>query len=90
MTFMVVTYELQRPLATAQLRALGQFANTYGLQRFHLDEDRRLLTFEYDASRLKESVVENVLRNAKIAVIRKVVEAMPPAVAPIVPAPAAA
>jgi hypothetical protein len=90
MTFMTVTYELQRPLATAQLRALGQFANTYGLHRFHLDENRRLLTFEYDASRLKESVVENVLRNAKIAVIRKVEAVPPPAAAPVVPTPAAA
>jgi hypothetical protein len=87
MTFMVVTYELQRPLRTEQLRALGEFANTYGLQRFHLSADGRHLQFEYDASRLKETVVENVLRAAKIAVTRKVLAAppaVPPALAPAV------
>jgi hypothetical protein len=81
MTFMIVTYELQRPLRTEQLHSLGEFANTYGLQRFHLDADGRHLQFEYDASRLKESVVVNVLRAAKIAVIRKV-EAPPPVAPP--------
>jgi hypothetical protein len=83
MTFMVVTYELQRPLRNEQLRSLGEFANTYGLQRFHLDADGRHLRFEYDASRLKESVVESVLRAAKIAIIRKVTGAAPIAPPPV-------
>jgi hypothetical protein len=86
MTFMVVTYELQRPLRNEQLRALGEFANTYGLQRFDLDADGRHLRFEYDASRLKESVVENILRAAKIAVVRKLEPAPSSALSPIAPA----
>jgi hypothetical protein len=69
MTFMIVTYELQSPLHAAQLRALGEFANTYGLHRFRLDG--RHLQFEYDASRLRESVVENILRRARIPVVGK-------------------
>ena len=72
MTFMQVTYELQSVLKPEQLRALGEFANTYGLQRFRLDEQRNLLHFEYDASRLRETVVENVLRQARIPVLRRV------------------
>jgi hypothetical protein len=83
MTFMIVTYELQRPLRNEELRSLGEFANTYGLQRFHLDTDGHYLQFEYDASRLKETVVENVLRAAKIAVIRKVTGAAPLAPPPV-------
>jgi hypothetical protein len=89
MTFMVVTYELQRPLRTEQLRSLGEFANTYGLQRFRLDADGKHVQFEYDASRLTESVVENVLRAAKIAVIRKL-EAAPSAALPAAAPPPAA
>jgi hypothetical protein len=80
---MIVTYELQRPLRKEELRSLGQFANTYGLQRFHLDAEGRHLQFEYDASRLKETVVEAVLRAAKIAVIRKVTAAAPLAPPPV-------
>jgi hypothetical protein len=72
MTYMEVTYELQSPLKHEQLQALGQFASTYGLQRFHLDEEKNLLRFEYDASRLQETVVEHILRHARIPVLRRV------------------
>ena len=72
MTLVEVTYELQAPLRNEQLRALGAFANTYGLRRFHVDEALNRISFEYDASRLKESEVAHVLRMAKIPVERKV------------------
>ena len=72
MTFMTVTYELQQPLKAEQFRALGNFANTYGLQRFRFDEKTNHLHFDYDASRLRESVVEHVLREARIPVLRRV------------------
>ena len=72
MTLMEITYELQSRLQPDQLRALGSFANTYGLRRFRVDEDANRLSFEYDASRLKESEVEHVLRMAKIPVLRRV------------------
>jgi len=69
---MEVTYELQSRLQPEQFRALGSFANTYGLRRFHVDEDSNRLSFEYDASRLKETEVEHVLRQANIPVLRRV------------------
>lgn len=71
MTLVEATYELQSPLSEEQLRNLGTFANTYGLRRFHIN-DKNHLSFEYDASRLRNSEVEHVLRRARIAVIRKV------------------
>jgi len=72
MTLMEITYELQSPLSQDQLRALGSFANTYGLRRFRVDEAANRLSFEYDASRLKETEVAHVLRQAQIAVLRRV------------------
>jgi hypothetical protein len=72
MTLMEITYELQSRLQPDQLRALGSFANTYGLRRFRVDEEANRLSFEYDASRLKETEVEHVLRMAKIPVLRRV------------------
>lgn len=71
MTFMTVTYELQNPLRAEDFRALGNFANTYGLQNFRYDENANQLHFDYDASRLGESVVEHVLREARIPVLRR-------------------
>ena len=73
MTLLEITYELQTPLTMEQLASLGEFANTYGLRRFRVDEAKNHLSFEYDASRLKETQVMHVLRHAKIAVTRKVV-----------------
>jgi hypothetical protein len=72
MTLMEITYELQSRLQPEQLQALGSFANTYGLRRFRVDEKANRLSFEYDASRLKESEVEHVLRQAMIPVLRRV------------------
>lgn len=72
MTFMTVTYELQEKLKSEHFRALGRFANTYGLQKFRFDEKSNHLQFDYDASRLQESVVEHVLREARIPVLRRV------------------
>jgi hypothetical protein len=71
MTLVEATYELQSPLNEEQLRNLGTFANTYGLRRFRID-DKNHLSFEYDASRLRNTQVEHVLRQARIAVLRKV------------------
>jgi hypothetical protein len=72
MTLMEITYQLQSPLRPEQLRALGSFANTYGLRRFRVDEQANRLSFEYDASRLKETEVAHVLREARIPVLGRV------------------
>jgi hypothetical protein len=72
MTLVEITYELQSPLNQEQLASLGTFANTYGLRRFRVDDDKKHLSFEYDASRLRETEVAHVLRHARIAVTRKV------------------
>ena len=72
MTLVEVTYELQSPLNNDQMRQLAEFANTYGLRRFRLDDSKKKLSFEYDASRLRETQVAHALGQAKIAVARKV------------------
>lgn len=71
MTLLEITYELQSPLTDKQLVQLAAFANTYGLRKFRLDPSRTRLTFEYDASRLKETQVANALRRARIPVLRR-------------------
>jgi len=72
MTLVEITYELQSPLTEEQLRRLGQFANTYGLRSFRVDGSKNQLSFEYDASRLRETQVAHVLGQARIAVARRV------------------
>lgn len=72
MTLVEVTYELQSPLSEEQLSRLGEFANTYGLRRFRLDDSKKQLSFEYDASRLRETQVTHALGQAKIAVAHRI------------------
>jgi hypothetical protein len=72
MTLLEITYELQSPLSLEQLSRLGEFANTYGLRKFRVDEQKNHLTFEYDASRLRDPQIMHVLAQAGIAVSRQV------------------
>jgi hypothetical protein len=74
MTLLEITYELQSPLTQEQLRLLGEFSNTYGLRRFRFDESKKHLSFEYDASRIRDAQIAHVLGRATIAVARKVTE----------------
>lgn len=72
MTLLEITYELQSPLSLQQLSRLGEFANTYGLRKFRVNEQKNQVTFEYDASRLRDTQVAHVLGQAGIAIARKV------------------
>jgi hypothetical protein len=72
MTLLEITYELQSPLSNEQLSRLGEFANIYGLRKFRVDEQKNQLTFEYDASRLRNTQVAHVLVQAGIAITRQV------------------
>jgi hypothetical protein len=71
MTFMEIKYALASPLNHQQLSQLSEFANTYGLRKFRINDAKNELTFEYDASRLRETQVEHVLGQAKIAVAKR-------------------
>jgi hypothetical protein len=71
MTQMTATYELQRPLNAGDFRALGRFSNTYGIRGFRVDDKVNHLHVDYDASRLQDNIVEHVLREARIPVVRR-------------------
>ena len=71
MTLMEIRYALESPLTLEQLHSLSEFANTYGLRKFRLNDARTELAFEYDASRLRETQVVHALGLAKIAVVKK-------------------
>ena len=71
MTLLEVKYALASPLTAEQLTRLGEFANTYGLRKFRMNDAKTELSFEYDASRLRETQVSHVLGQAKIAVAKR-------------------
>jgi hypothetical protein len=71
MTYVEVTYDLQSPLQDAQLSALSQMANVFGLRRFQVDRERNQIHLEYDGSRLKEFQLVQILRQANIAIAQR-------------------
>ena len=71
MTLLEIGFRLQDPLTPEQMSRLAQFANTYGMRRFALSENGTILRFEYDASRLRNTQVEHVLRMAGIPVAER-------------------
>lgn len=72
MTLVEIRFRLQSKLTAEQMSRLAEFANTYGLRRFDVTEDGNVLQFEYDASRLRPTQVEHVLRMASIPVLERV------------------
>jgi hypothetical protein len=71
MTFMTAAYELVRPLTADQTKALAGFANTYGIQRLHIDPTETILRLDYDASRLRRSEVERVVSMSGAQILRQ-------------------
>ena len=71
MTLLEVTYDLESPLKPEQLRTIGALANFYGLRRYHVNEQLQQIRIEFDASRLPETRLVQLLRNANIPVVTK-------------------
>jgi hypothetical protein len=53
------------------MRALAGTREVYGIRRLKFDEKGRSVRVEYDASRLNEGVVENLLRGAGLDITEK-------------------
>lgn len=78
MTLVEITYRLHSSLSNEQLARLGEFSNTYGLRKIRVDEQKNQISLEYDASRLRETQVAQVLGQAGISVSRQPAEPLTP------------
>jgi len=59
----------------AEMRALDNVREVYGIRRLRFDQDQRIIRVEYDASRMKEPVIAGLLRRAGIDITEKLAEA---------------
>ena len=64
MTTVEVLFRYGTPPGESEMGALGQMSNVYGIRHVQFDEPKRSIRVEYDATRLNESTVENLLRSA--------------------------
>jgi len=71
MTKVQLEYPLVRPLADADAQAIANVHSSYGIVRVKLAPSLDHVSVEYDASRLSEKDVEDVLHRFAIPVRRK-------------------
>ena len=64
MTAVEVMFRYGMPPGEKEMNALGQMNDVYGIRRVRCNEQERTIRVEYDATRLNEATVENLLRNA--------------------------
>ena len=64
MTAVEVLFRYGTPPGEAEMGALGQLSDVYGIRQVRLKEGERTIRVEYDATRLNDSTVEKLLRSA--------------------------
>jgi hypothetical protein len=86
MTQLDVVYRYGVPPAEASVVAMAKMREVYGVRHMVLDEAKKTVRVEYDATRLTEPVIHQLLRRAGLDIVERV----PLFVAPPPPEPAAA
>ena len=72
MTLLEIAYRCGRPPGEAELQALREVREVYGIWRVSLSENGGVMRVEYDASRLAEDDVAALLRDAGVDVREKI------------------
>jgi hypothetical protein len=88
MTQLDVMYRYDATPSEATMMALGRVREVYGVRRVTFDESAKTVRVEYDATRLTEAVIHQLLRRTGLDVVERV-SLIPPQPEPAVAAPAA-
>ncbi len=72
MTVLDVVFRLGRPPGRAEMPAIYQVREVYGIRKISFDGNGSTVRVEYDASRLAQSTVAALLRRAGLDVREKV------------------
>jgi hypothetical protein len=73
MTQMDVSYRYANRPDESIMRAIDSLREVYGIRRVSFNEKEQMVRVEYDASRLNEATVANLLRKAGLAIGEKLV-----------------
>ena len=87
MTQLDVLYRYGVPPSEPAVAAIARVREVYGVRKLELNEANKTVRIEYDASRLNEAVIHQMLRRAGLDIV-ETVSMIPPQPAPAeVPAP---
>ena len=73
MTQLDVSFRYANRPNEAIMRAIDNMREVYGIRRVRFNEKEQIVRVEFDASRLNEPVVANLLRKAGLAIGEKLV-----------------
>jgi len=82
MTQLDVLYRYGTPPNESATLAMAKVREVYGVRRMELDEANKTVRVEYDATRLTEPVIHELLRRAGLDVVEKMPMFAPPAPPP--------
>ena len=87
MTQLDVMYKYGAAPSEAATMALAQVRKVYGIRHLQLNESEKTVRLEYDATRLTEPVIHQLLRRAGLDVVERVqLYTIPPPPEPVVAA----
>jgi TolB-like protein len=72
MTQLDVMYRYAGQPSEAAMMALGRVREVYGIRQLNFDERAKTVRVEYDATRLTEAIVHNLLRRSGLEVVERV------------------
>ena len=88
MTQLDVMYQYGAAPSEAAMMALAQVRKVYGIRHLQVDEAEKTIRVEYDATRLTEPIVHQLLRRSGLDILDRV-SLLPPQPEPVAAAPAA-
>jgi hypothetical protein len=74
MTQLEVAYHYGATPGEAEMRAMENVREVYGIRKVTFAETEKTVRIEFDASRLKEPVIASLLRRAGIDVLSKIAQ----------------
>jgi hypothetical protein len=88
MTQLDVMYQYGSAPSEAAMMALAQVRKVYGIRHLQVNEAEKTVRVEYDATRLTEAIVHQLLRRSGVDILDRV-SLLPPQPEPVVAAPVA-
>jgi len=88
MTQLDVMYQYGSAPSEAAMMALAQVRKVYGIRNLAVNESNKTVRVEYDATRLTEPIVHQLLRRSGLEILDRV-SLLPPQPEPVAAAPAA-
>jgi len=71
MTQLEVLYRYEQHPTETVMFALGKMREVYGVRRVRMDKDKKTIQVEYDATRLNNAIISELVRRAGLDIVEE-------------------